>query len=493
MMEIFAGFTGAYGLYTLSGQVDDRGKQKGKGRTIREPVTPELWHNHITGKEGLGIIPINEKSQVKWGAIDIDEYQIDLIGVIRKVRDFSLPLVPFQSKSGGLHLYLFVSEFVPAKLVQNKLRELASFLGHGDAEIFPKQTEIIAERGDMGQWINMPYFGESRRAIDTEKLKNVTLDEFIATHVTKQVSPQQLREISPKVPDTLAGGPPCLQVLIKHGFPPGTRNNGLFNMAIYAKMFSPDEMPKLVEEYNKKYMDPPLASTEVLGIIKSMGKKDYMYTCNQEPIKRFCNKSKCRTCKFGIGSSTGMPEFGTLTKLCTDPPVWFLEVANGGRVELDTEDLQTPLRFQRRCMDFLNIMPPLLDRAAWSEIVQKLLEDVCVIEVPKDTTPKGQFLELLEIFLLGKFSGTRFEELLIGKPIIHDGFHYFRIKDLMNFFQRMKFDMKLNRVCIILRDMGAEHDFKNIENRGVNLWRLPEIKRSPVKLPVKGIIDDDAF
>ena len=54
-----------------------------------------------------------------------------------------------------------------------------------------------------------------------------------------------------------------------------------------------------------------------------------------------------------------MPMFGTLSKFESDPPIWFLDVEDG-RLELETEDLQNQQRFQRKCMNALNRMPPVL-------------------------------------------------------------------------------------------------------------------------------------
>ena len=39
---------------------------------------------------------------------------------------------------------------------------MAEALGYGGSEIFPKQTEIIAERGDVGNFLNLPYHGGTR-------------------------------------------------------------------------------------------------------------------------------------------------------------------------------------------------------------------------------------------------------------------------------------------------------------------------------------------
>ena len=65
--NIFEGLTIAYGQYQ-KGDKDENGKQKGKAFIVRQQVTEELFENHIKGiGPALGIIPITEKSNCKWG------------------------------------------------------------------------------------------------------------------------------------------------------------------------------------------------------------------------------------------------------------------------------------------------------------------------------------------------------------------------------------------------------------------------------------------
>ena len=33
-----------------------------------------LWQKHLNGTDSLGIIPINDDNECKWGCIDIDSY-----------------------------------------------------------------------------------------------------------------------------------------------------------------------------------------------------------------------------------------------------------------------------------------------------------------------------------------------------------------------------------------------------------------------------------
>jgi hypothetical protein len=482
-MQLFEGYSRAYGVYAVPNKVvNDGEKVKGRAATIKREVTVELWDDHLLGVKGIGIVPINENSQCKFGAIDIDEYVgFDLNKLNNRIIAAKFPLVVCRSKSGGAHLYLFVSEFVPAKLVQDKLREFASHLGYGDCEIYPRQTHVLVERGDIGQWINMPYFGNdqtTRYALGFSG-KILSTYEFVKLAHARRVTPKDLAEVKIHEENRLPGGPPCLNHLAQHGFPEGTRNNGLMNLGVYCIKSSPDSWREKLDAYNLKLMDPPLSSEEVQGVITSLAKKDYSYTCNSQPIQPHCNKARCRGCAFGIGDlDFGMPKMGTLTKLCTQPPIWFLEVEGAGRMELCTDDLQSPMSFQHRCMEALNIMPRLPKRENWHEIVRKLLEGLVVIEVPVEATQKGTLIQHLEDFCTSRVQAKNADELLLGKPWTHDHRHYFRLRDFISYLDRQKFKiLNMNQVVMYVKDHGARRHFKNIRGRGVSCFSINEFQK----------------
>ena len=94
----------------------------------------------------------------QWGAIDVDLYQHDYEPILKQIHKLKLPLIMFRSKSGGAHLYIFLSEPISATEIRDRLAEFASALGYGNCEIFPKQEEVIVQRGDVGNFINLPYF-----------------------------------------------------------------------------------------------------------------------------------------------------------------------------------------------------------------------------------------------------------------------------------------------------------------------------------------------
>ena len=485
----FSGLNRAYGTTSIVGFRED-GKKKAESFVQHGEPTVDLWQKHLTGEEpSLGIIPITDDNTCRWGCIDIDDFTIDLRAVNSKIQEREFPLILCRSKSGGAHLFVFTSEYVLASLMRVKLAEMSASLGYASHEIFPKQTEILTERGDTGNFLNLPYFGgdnTTRYSLD-EKGETNTLEQFLDYADSKAVSLDELEKfkVLTKEDKGLKGGPPCLQYLVTQGFPQGTRNNGLFNLGIYAKLSAPDDWEEKVEEFNREYLSPPLAAAEVLTILKQLRTKEYNYKCNDQPIASHCNSGICKTRKFGISPATAMPSFGSLTKQNSSPPVWFLDVESH-RLEMSTEDLQNQTRFQRVCMETIDKMPPKMSEKAWQGVIQNLLDNVTIIEVPKDASIEGQFQDLLEAFCTDRAQAQTKDEILLGKPFIEDNKTFFRLSALEAYLQRHNFrHFSRPKITARLRDLGADHSGQNIKGRFVNLWSIPSftIQTDPFNLP----------
>ena len=91
-----------------------------------------------------------------------------------------VPLSVCRSKSGGAHIFLFTTDFVPAKLMRDKLISLSAVLGFGNAEVFPKQIELKSQ-DDTGNFLNLPYFNcknSTRYAYDLQG-RAITIDAFL--------------------------------------------------------------------------------------------------------------------------------------------------------------------------------------------------------------------------------------------------------------------------------------------------------------------------
>ena len=165
MMELFRGSDLAHGRSEMTNKVTAKGKHEAKCWTEPRPVEVKDWEGHLAGSAGIGIAPIDSNCVVRWGAIDVDVYAgLSIEALNQTIQSKQLPLVICRSKSGGPHIFLFVTEPVPAADMIAKLHAMAGCLGFGASEIFPKQEQISRDAGnkDFGSWINMPYFGGTR-------------------------------------------------------------------------------------------------------------------------------------------------------------------------------------------------------------------------------------------------------------------------------------------------------------------------------------------
>jgi len=446
---IFEGNNSAYGQLILTGAKTESGKAEGKAFIKRQPISDQLWEDHLEGKEpALGVIPINENNECKWGCIDVDVYNLDHIAIMRNIKGMGFPLVTFRSKSGGAHLFLFAKEFIPAALMQSKLKAMSEALGYTGSEIFPKQTEILVERGDTGNFLNLPYHGGIRGLRYTFESggKAASLESFYSIYDEWAQTREQIENIVVKkaeVVEIFPDGPPCLNRLAEEGFGEGSRNNALFNLAIYRQKASPDNWQDILEDDNHKYMNPPLRSAEVQNLIKSIGKRGYdKYRCKEQPICGVCNTAKCRTKKFGVGfEDEQMPELDTLTKIKSNPPQWFLNVG-GSRVELKTEQLHNPNLFAIAVLDQANVVSPIPKAKDWREVhLKMLMQNLQEIEPLESLNPRNQIINLLYDFTVNGPQARTKEDLTRKLPWTQEDVTHFRLDDFYSFCKRNNWEL----------------------------------------------------
>ena len=480
---LFRGHRGAHGTHGQEERSAGRVKTeiKKSAKTLREPATPLLWRQHLDGERALGVVPIDSDSTCWWGALDIDKYDLSHQDIARKLEKLGLPLYVCRSKSGGAHLYLFLSEPVAAADLVRKMREWAAAMGFGDCEIFPKQTEVLEDRGDLGNWINMPYYqadGGSRYCVRADG-RGMSVDQFMDSAEKSRLSHSQFMALSPgsaKKSEEFSDGPPCLQYLAGIGVAEGGRNNALFAYGVLAKKKHPDDWESILEQWNREILSPPLGAEEFLIVLKSLRKKDYSYRCKDQPICAHCDQSTCRTRKFGIGAGA-TPDISSISILDTNPPLFFVCLTSGGTVECKADDIMSSRNFQRSALEQLRIMLPLFKQENWQNRITECLEQAVLIEAPREASTTGAFQELLEQFCTDRHAAQDRDEILLGKPWRDEDRerYWFRLIDLMSHLERAKF-RELSRTQIVsrIREMGGDSDFFNLRGRGANVWWLPE-------------------
>ena len=109
-------------------------------------------------------------------------------------------------------------------------------------------------------------------------------------------------------------------------------------------------------------MEKPLSDSEVEIVVKQHDKKDWGYKCNDQPMCSLCDKTLCRSRKFGIGQEILFPNLTDLQVIDLEDPYYYLNV-DGDRLKLESvKHLRQQSLFQEACMVQLKNRPPPLDR-----------------------------------------------------------------------------------------------------------------------------------
>jgi hypothetical protein len=343
----------------------------------------------------------------------------------------------------------------------------------------------------VGNFLNLPYYKGTKglRYALSEEGNAMKIEEFYEAYDKKVQTLDQLVDLKPekkpkvkKKPEIFPDGPPCLNRLAEEGFGEGSRNNSLFNLAIYRQKANPDNWQDLVEEDNHNYMNPPLKSTEVATLLKSVGKKGYdKYRCKDQPICNVCDASKCRTKRFGVGyEEEKMPELSGLSKITSDPPQWFLTVADQ-RVELKTVELNNPMLFQIAVLEKCSISTPELKGPEWRKFyLDPLLADIQEIEPLESLDPINQITNLLYDFTVNRPQARTKEDILNKTAWTDDGHTYFRLDDFFNFAKRSNWELDKTKTGNMLKqlDFFEKEERMQLKNQTPRLIKIKAMKKT---------------
>ena len=423
--KIFKGLERAHGVTYVDKKGVDGQKIKGKSFVQRQDVTQKMWADHLQGLEpSLGIIPINDENNCKWGCVDIDSYAgFDHKKLINKIKHLQLPLLVFRSKSGGAHVFLFTTVPVEAKLMRDKLLSISAVLGYGGSEVFPKQIKLKSKE-DTGNFLNLPYFNgdETTRYCFNDEGEAVNLERFYRLYDLYKRTPEQLEQLQIKRPESeFNDGPPCLESMTQTDIKDG-RDRILYQYIQYAKRKWPENWQVKINAFNYKYfekhLEGPLEDKIVQGKIKFNDGKDLGFKCNEEPMCNHCDKNLCRTRKFGIGGESVFPSLTDLQKVLLDEPYYWVNV-DGDRVKLDNIDYLMEQRlFRRTVAKQINKKPPRITVKEFEKYTDQLLSGVEEVEAPQGSSKIDQLSNHLEDYCIQRSIGT------ITKPDILNGAVY---------------------------------------------------------------------
>jgi hypothetical protein len=478
--DLFDSHPNVYGRTDILEGKNDEGKQNSRSWLQKDPLTLEVWEQHVNGTQPIGCVPIKPDNLVSWGAIDVDTYSgsFNKDELRTKITKHSLPFVLCNSKSGGGHVYIFMKTPILAKLMVAKLAEFAAFFGQGGSEIFPKQTSLRNDNNeaDFGNWLNMPYAGpESPRFAQDDAGTTLTQDQFIEYAEARRITPTAFKDLKPPEKDEIfPEGPPCLNYIFsEENENPEMRNIALSNAAVYLKKACPSTWQDELEKCNRLF-PTPLKNSEVEAIKKSYERKDYRYQCSQAPLCNHCDSRKCKQQKHGVGKNDIIPSNRSLTVLETEPQIWYLDLEDK-RIKLTIDELMNFHLFQRQVLATLKILLPATKQSEWHETVESMISGVTVIEVPEELSAKGQFCTALEDFVNDRRSEDTRSIMTSGVVETREHF-FFKMSDLQDWLSRNKHvELPKNEIISAIKEkFEGETKVLRVEGRTAHCWQIPK-------------------
>lgn len=369
--------------------------------------------------------------------------------------------------------------------------------------LFPKQTSVDSDR--LGNWLVMPYFGDTFGG----KLKlqhglkktgaDMTVAEFVMAAEEARTSMDEvvrmcgvacgrrppnngalpLKRYVTDFHGEFGDGPPCLQRLTASGPLRDWRKRTLFMLAVYYKRCDQNNWKRHVESANQKFFAPPLPSDEVVGVVRSVAKKEYQYTCHEQPMRSNCDSALCRGRPFGVGEAQRWPVIVSILKIESEEPVWQVQLQGLTRLlEIRRSDeLHNFRKFNQQCLAHLNVVFAPMKEQDWLALLSDALKNNFTEKQEEITlTREGQFRELLEEFLTNRSRGERREDLLSGRPWEDDEAHQhlFVMKHLHKFVKQEGFrDMSRPEMQKYIRALGGGIYNKTISGRRMKVWWVP--------------------
>ena len=493
-LQIFKGKNNTYVKNELPKTRPQEGEKiKTKITNNEGKVDKELLSHHLLGDFGVGICPVNAEGKCYFGVIDIDMYKPKIKRVLHFIKEYQLPLLPFRSKSGGLHVYLILTKSVSAKTMRETLNNISYYFsldmlyGKGKVEVFPKQDKAEG----FGSSITLPYFNCENPYtylldLDGNQVEFKDALEYIQKHLT---TIEAVKDALEKLPYNDA--PPCIQRILlseEVGGEDTGRNNFLFSFAVYAKKKYGSGFESYVEAINSSF-ESPLEGSVVDQTCASVRDNEYIYKCKDIPCNGFCNKTECKKREFGLGKDKGHfmdIEFGQLFRYMTAEPYYIWKLRLQGQeqwkdvVFKDEGYLLDQKNFAKMCIRYLNKAPYQVSNNDWNQTLNTILPNLIEVEVKQESDTSG--LSVIRNAFINYLSNKQARrecpyQIKVGLCVrqVNNGQakYFFTHKGFSDYLRNQKISFDYNMLRETLKNFGAVEDVLQYTNAFGEIMHFP--------------------
>ena len=492
--QLFKGKSNTYVRNELPKEKPELGQKiKTKITNNEGKVDKELLSHHLDGDFGVGICPVNAEGKCYFGVLDIDYYKSKIKRVLHFIKEYQLPLLPFRSKSGGLHVYLMLTKSVSAKTMRDTLNAISYYFsldtiyGKGKVEVFPKQEKAEG----FGSSVTLPYFNFENPYtylldLDGNPVEFKEALDYIQHHFTTIESVKEALEHLP-----YSDAPPCIQRILlseEVGGEDTGRNNFLFSFAVYAKKKYGAGFEDYVNQINEHF-EVPLESAIVEQTCKSVKDNEYIYKCKDIPCNGFCNKIECRKREFGLGRDKGHftgVDYGQLYRYMTAEPYYIWKLRLQGQenwkdvIFKDEGYLLDQKNFAKMCVRFLNQAPMQVSNNDWYAILNSVLPNIQDVEVKQESDTSG--LSVIRNAFINYLSNKQARrecpyQIKVGLCVrqVNNGQakYFFTHKGFSDYLRNQKISFDYNMLRETLKNFGAVEDVLQYTNAFGEIMHFP--------------------
>ena len=484
LADLFEGDPDQFITTSLTGEVDERGKHQAKYVTIHEPLTSDKWQEHLDGKVRVGVRPENNE-KAKWGCIDVDPTtyknysQKKYVGIIQ---EYNLPLVPVKSKSGGLHLFLFLKDWASVEDIRKKLDEWNDTFFMAN-EVFP-----------MNKAVTMPYHNMNATtefAFD-DNSNPLMIGSFLTLAESKRLSVKELYNLKTNAYEPEADWqhyPPCVQKLITDPWPGNNRNNFLFNILVLENKKTDGNLDiKALQEIaldrNKQCFSKPMKSSEAKAIAKSVKMHGYHFKCppKHNELVPICNKELCKTRKLGIGPQVPemIDQFKEISYTRDTKTIYFSFTYRDQRITVQPEDMKDEKSWRTKLLKYGIFWLSLPKTRAGPAPFELLLKELTARAIENEKMKFTDTIDEEKYNTLKSFFEKTIEEDDFSK--LKDGYVVLDSKTRICYFKRstLEYYIKAHATKIFSSTMDALHylgcERHEYYQRKKNIWyvQMPE-------------------
>ena len=492
--QLFKGKSNTYVRNELPKEKPELGQKiKTKITNNEGKVDKELLSHHLDGDFGVGICPVNAEGKCYFGVLDIDYYKSKIKRVLHFIKEYQLPLLPFRSKSGGLHVYLMLTKSVSAKTMRDTLNAISYYFsldtiyGKGKVEVFPKQEKAEG----FGSSVTLPYFNFENPYtylldFDGNPVEFKEALDYIQHHFTTIEAVKEALEHLP-----YSDAPPCIQRIIlseEVGGEDTGRNNFLFSFAVYAKKKYGAGFEDYVNQINEHFK-VPFESAIVEQTCKSVKDNEYVYKCKDIPCNGFCNKTECRKREFGLGRDKGHfmdIEFGQLFRYMTAEPYYIWKLRLQGQEQWkdvifkDEGYLLDQKNFAKMCIRYLNKAPYQVSNNDWNQTLNTILPNIVEVEVKQESDTSG--LSVIRNAFINYLSNKQARrecpyQIKVGLCVrqVNNGQakYFFTHKGFSDYLRNQKISFDYNMLRETLKNFGAVEDVLQYTNAFGEIMHFP--------------------